>query len=91
MKQNPAKPNGGTVPSSTAPSISPSENHDKLLTEKEAAPIVGLSVRTLQQKRYMGLPPDYVRPPGTRSIRYRLSDLMAYLEQGVQHLGQGLL
>ena len=62
---------------------SPSEPNDKLLTEKEAAPIIGLSVRTLQQRRYLALPPRFVRLPRTRSIRYRLSDLRSYVEQGV--------
>lgn len=56
---------------------------DPLLDEKKAAPIVGLSVRTLQQRRYMSLPPKYVRLPGTRSIRYRLSDLLEFIEKGV--------
>ncbi|OGR36001.1 MAG: hypothetical protein A2051_12810 [Desulfovibrionales bacterium GWA2_65_9] len=60
-----------------------SEPNDKLLTEKEAAPIIGLSVRTLQQRRYLALPPRFVRLPRTRSIRYRLSDLRSYVEQGV--------
>ncbi len=65
-----------------APSSLP-DSHDKLLTEKEAAPIIGLSVRTLQQRRYLALPPRFVRLPRTRSIRYRLSDLRSYVEQGV--------
>lgn len=91
MKQNRAKPKRVKTPSATATSISPSENHDKLLTEKQAAPIVGFTVRTLQQRRYQGLAPDYVKLPGTRSVRYRLSDLLAYVEQGVKHLAKGVL
>jgi len=67
--------------------LSPSDTFDKLLTEKEAAPIVGLSVRTLQQRRYLGAPPRYIRLPRTRSIRYRLSDLQAYIEQGLVDCG----
>lgn len=59
------------------------DNQDRLLTEKEAAPVVGLSVRTLQQRRYLALPPRFVRLPRTRSIRYRLSDLRSYVEQGI--------
>ena len=59
------------------------ESVGKLLTEKEAAPIVGLSVRTLQQRRFQRLPPNYIRLPGTRSIRYRLPDLLSFIEQGV--------
>lgn len=91
MKQNCTKPKRVKIPSATAPAPSPSEYHDKLLTEKEAAPIVGLSVRTLQARRWMGLSPDYVRVPGTRAIRYRLSDLLAYVEQGVQRPDEGVL
>lgn len=67
----------------TTPPPAPFESHDKLLTEKEASPIIGLSVRTLQQRRYLALPPKFVRLPSSRAIRYRLSDLQAYVEQGV--------
>lgn len=91
MKQNRAKSKKVKIPTSTIPALSPSEPHDKLLTEKQAAPIVGFTVRTLQQRRYMRLPPDYVRLPGTCSIRYRLSVLLAYVEQGVQRLAEGVL
>ena len=65
------------------------ENVEKLLTEKAAAPIVGLSVRTLQQRRFMHQPPNYIRLPGTRSIRYRLSDLLNFIEQGVVNVEEG--
>jgi len=57
-------------------------NPDHLLSEKEAAPILGLRVRTLQQRRYLGQPPRFIRLPGTRSVRYRLSDLLAYVKEG---------
>jgi len=36
-------------------------NLDRILTEKEAAGIIGLSVRTLQQRRYLRQPPKYIR------------------------------
>ena len=91
MKQTRTKPKKVKIPTSTIPAPSPSDNHDKLLTEKEAAPIVGFTFRTLQQRRYMGLPPDYVRLPGSDSIRYRLSDLLAYVEQGIQRPAEGVL
>jgi hypothetical protein len=90
MKQN-TKLKKGKMPKSTNPALSLSEPHDKLLTEKEAAPIVGFTFRTLQQRRYMGLPPDYVRLPDSDSIRYRLSDLLAYVEQGIQRPAEGVL
>ena len=54
-----------------------------MLNEKEASQIVGLSVRTLQQRRYLRLPPKYVRLPGTRSVRYRLPDLEEFINNGL--------
>ena len=60
---------------------------DMLVGERKAAEIIGLSVRTLQQRRYLHQPPKYIRLPGTRSIRYRLSDLRSFIEQGVVDCG----
>lgn len=59
-----------------------SSSGDRLLNEKEAAPLLGLSVRTLQQRRYLGQPPRFIRLPGGRAVRYRLSDLLAYVAEG---------
>lgn len=50
----------------------------RTITEKEAAIFLGWSIRTLQNRRWKGLPPQYLRLG--RSIRYRLSDLQAYLD-----------
>lgn len=55
----------------------------RLLDEKAAAEVVGLAVRTLQQRRYLHLPPKFVRLPGTRSIRYRLPDLEEFIANGL--------
>ena len=60
-----------------------------LLDEKKASPVVGLAVRTLQQRRYLRLPPKYIKVPGTRSIRYRLSDLLAFRDEGLINLESG--
>ena len=49
-----------------------------LLTEKEAAELLRLEVKTLQNRRYYRKPPAYIKRD--RSILYRLSDLRAYLE-----------
>ena len=49
----------------------------KAVNEKVAAEIVGLSVHTLQNHRYLGLPPKYLRLG--RNIRYRITDLEEYL------------
>ena len=51
----------------------------KAVNEKVAAKMLGFSVHTLQNRRYLGQPPRYVRIG--RSIRYRLADLEAFLNE----------
>ncbi len=51
----------------------------KAVNEKEAAKMLGFSVHTLQNRRYLGQPPRYVRIG--RSIRYRLADLDAFMNE----------
>ena len=53
---------------------------DDLITvnEKEAARITGFSVKTLQNRRYLRQPPVFLKVG--RLVRYRLSDLRAFLE-----------
>ena len=51
---------------------------DRLMTEKEAARITGFSHRTLQKWRCYGGGPPF-RKVG-RSIRYLLSELLAWIE-----------
>ena len=48
------------------------------LTERPAAEYLGLSVRTLQKRRFEGQGPSYLKIG--RSVRYRLEDLDAFLE-----------
>ena len=48
-----------------------------LLTEKEAAALLRLNVKTLQNRRYYRKPPTYIKRD--RSVLYRLSDLRAYI------------
>jgi predicted site-specific integrase-resolvase len=50
------------------------------MNERQAALVLGVSIRTLQQWRLKGRGPSYVRPGG-RAIRYLLPDLHEYLEQ----------
>lgn len=52
---------------------------DKLLTSKEAAPILGVSVAFLERDRWAGAQIPFIRV-GARAVRYRLSDLNAYIE-----------
>lgn len=51
-----------------------------LVDEREAASILCYSVRALQNWRHRGGGPDFVRV-SSRSIRYRRSDLAAWIEQ----------
>jgi excisionase family DNA binding protein len=52
-------------------------HESKLLTEDEAAELVGLSVRTLQAWRSRGVGPAYVHVG--RKVRYRLSDINRWI------------
>lgn len=52
---------------------------DKLLTTKEAAPLLNVSVAFLERDRWAGAQVPYIRV-GARAIRYRLSDLNAFIE-----------
>jgi len=56
--------------------------HNILLTEKEAAEYLKWTVRSLQQRRYFSLPPIYIKLPASSAVRYRLSDLMAFVQAG---------
>ena len=49
----------------------------QLVDEKQAAEILGLSVRTLQARRYFKQPPAFIKL--SRAVRYRLSDLENYI------------
>lgn len=52
---------------------------DKLLTTKEAAPLLRVSVAFLERDRWAGAQVPYIRV-GARAIRYRLSDINAFIE-----------
>jgi excisionase family DNA binding protein len=55
----------------------------QLLTESEAASLLTLSVKTLRNWRVSGKGPRFVRLSG-RAIRYRRSDLEAFIDAGVR-------
>jgi len=57
-----------------------SDPHNILVSEKDAARLLSWEVRTLQQRRYRGQNPPYVRIG--RNIRYRLSELMEMVKAG---------
>lgn len=52
---------------------------ENLLTSKEAAPILGVSVAFLERDRWAGARVPFIKI-GSRAVRYRLSDLNAYIE-----------
>ncbi len=52
-----------------------------LMTEKQAADYLNVSTVTLQRYRYKSCGPQYSRLGNWKGIRYRLSDLQAWLNQ----------
>ena len=63
--------------------ISTNDYPDRLLSETEAAELVGFSKNTLRAWRVTGRPGGYPPPPFIkcgRSVRYRLSDLRAWMD-----------
>jgi predicted site-specific integrase-resolvase len=49
------------------------------ICEKEAARTIGLSVQTLRNWRHLGKGPAYVKLG--RSVRYRIDDLMDFIDK----------
>jgi len=50
----------------------------RYIEEREVAKILGLSVQTLRNRRFLGHPPPYVK--FGRSVRYLLADILAWAE-----------
>lgn len=57
-----------------------SDPHNILICEKEAAHLLGWDVRTLQQRRYRGQEPPYIRVG--RNVRYRLAAILEMVKSG---------
>ena len=55
----------------------------RLITEKEAAHVLRVSRRWLQEKRYRGEGPPYLRLSPKRLIRYQVDDLLHWAEARV--------
>lgn len=53
---------------------------NRLINETEAAAFLGYSIRALQNWRYRGGGPDFVKV-SQRSVRYRRKDLMAWADR----------
>ena len=56
----------------------------QLLTTTEAANFLGVSKAFLERDRWAGARIPFIKV-GARAVRYRLSDLEAYLERQVRH------
>ena len=65
----------------TWPAIKVGGSLTPLLTEKEAASALGWSISALQQRRFRGQQPNYLKLGG-KSVRYELDTLKAFIEQG---------
>ena len=59
----------------------PTETPVGLLDESEAASLLGIAVPTLRNWRWKREGPSYVKL-GARMVRYRRSDLAAFVEAG---------
>lgn len=53
---------------------------NRLINEQEAAALLGYTVRALQNWRYRGGGPDFVKV-SQRSVRYRRRDLIAWADR----------
>lgn len=56
---------------------------ENLITTKEAATILGVSVAFLERDRWAGASVPFIKV-GSRGVRYRLSDLRTFIESRVR-------
>ncbi|WP_306520674.1 AlpA family transcriptional regulator [Rheinheimera sp.] len=54
----------------------------KLLSTKDAAEVLGVSVAFLERDRWAGARVPFVKV-GSRAVRYRMSDLTSYIDGNV--------
>ena len=66
------------------PASQPAEPFEQLRTEREAAAILGFSIKTLQKRRAEGRPPSFIKlGDGLRApVRYADSALRQLIESG---------
>lgn len=57
---------------------------EKLLTTKEAAEFLGVSVAFLERDRWAGARIPFIRV-GKRAVRYRMIDLDTHIELQIRH------
>jgi predicted DNA-binding transcriptional regulator AlpA len=85
-KNSPRITASGSTPEGeiSATNGSPTSDPDALLTERQAAELLGFTARSLQAWRYRGDGPQYVRV-GARGIRYRRQDLQEWIKAHLQN------
>ena len=66
------------MPMTTA--TQPKEDINGLLDERQAANLIGVTTRFMQQRRRTGDGPVFIRV-SSRCVRYRLRDITAWIEQ----------
>ena len=62
-------------------------NNLQTVDERQAAVITGFSVKGLQQRRWLGKPPTYLKVG--RLVRYRVSDLEQFLDSCTVEAARG--
>ncbi len=81
-KKTNGRRSGVEVKATMPPAAALDDPYNVLLNEKQAAAFLGLTARTLQQRRYNSQPPAHIRLPKSSAIRYRLSVLMEFVAEG---------
>lgn len=57
---------------------------DRFLTTEEAAHIVGMTAIALRSRRHRNTGPRHCSPGNTRTVRYRYTDLVEWMNNGTQ-------
>lgn len=60
------------------------EQLEQLLSERQAAAYLNVAAKTLQNWRWRGDGPPFIKLGGGKLVRYRASDLVAFVEHGLR-------
>jgi hypothetical protein len=64
----------------TASELELREAVEQFMTTRDVSDLTRVPVETLRYWRGRGVGPAYVKPPGTRLVRYRAADVQRWLE-----------
>ena len=56
----------------------------RAVDERVISEITGLALQTLRNQRLTGAGPPFFKVPGTKSVRYRVSECISWMEKGRQ-------